>query len=91
MITVAAVTAVAVSAWFVVDYSIRAPWWRSQVGISIVATVACIGLLGVGTLIRLHLHSPTGDGVIVAIYSTVSAVIIWRDRMMRAVNRTPKE
>lgn len=91
MITFAALLALASSVWFIGDYTSRANWWGSSVGISVVATVACTGALAIGTLVRLHAHTPAGDALIVVIYLAVAAVIFWRDLMMRRANRRPKE
>lgn len=76
---------------FTLSYSASADWWRSAIGISIVALDLCVAGLAIGTITRLLLHNLVGELIIVGLYMIVSAVILWRHSIMWRAQHPEKE
>ena len=79
---IANVSAVALLVGFVTIYHLRAEWWRSPHGRSIVAMKVAVLAVALGGLCRRADMQSLADGVILIGWVAVSVVMAWRTRML---------
>lgn len=74
--------------WFIVRYSLEAPWWRGEVGWHLVTFTGALGLLMAnGLAFRLAGDYPGRQAANLVLFAVIVASVWWRVALLHRVTR----